>query len=112
MVFSKSWRQDDHEYGHENLAQNGHAPEPEGHNRKRFLSELLRGVRAFGMQQAGKCGNKRGVKRAFPKEPPRPDWVAVWSDLTPVNSWAMFARDRSDALLSAGDRSVAIRRLH
>jgi hypothetical protein len=48
---------------------------------------------------------------AFPQLPARADWVAVWSDFSPANSWSDRAREHPDATLRVSDRAVVICRL-
>jgi hypothetical protein len=48
---------------------------------------------------------------AFPNQPPRVDWVAVWSDFASDSPWSTLARDHPDAVLAVADRLVAVRRV-
>jgi hypothetical protein len=47
----------------------------------------------------------------YPKIPPHPAWIAAWSDFSGGAVWAIRARERPDAILQTGNRSIAIRRI-
>ena len=46
----------------------------------------------------------------YPKIPPRPAWIAVWSDFSSSALWAAQVREHPDATFRTGDRAVDIRK--
>jgi hypothetical protein len=47
----------------------------------------------------------------YPKIPPRPAWIAAWSDFTAPVVWAIQARERPDVTIQTGNRAVAVRQI-
>ncbi len=67
-ILSEAGRQNHHEFRHEDLAQDRHDSEPEGHHREGFLGKLLRRAGTFRMQQPGKGRDESSVEGALAKQ--------------------------------------------
>ena len=65
----ESWCQDQHDLGHEDLAQDRQEPQPEHHHGESLDREAARGHWSLCRQDAGKLRDEGGIEGAFPEQP-------------------------------------------